>query len=54
MARLLAEFPEVFDAYWTRAAGLVSEKAGKPKRRSFSERREAARAERMGKAARRR
>ena len=55
LARLLDEYPDVFDAYWVRAVGLLSKSAEKGKaRQSFRERREATRAERITRAARRR
>lgn len=52
MARLLDEYPEVFDAFWVRAVGLLSMGGGK--RRSFAERRESSRSERIRKAVGRR
>lgn len=51
MARLLDEYPEVFDAYWARTAEMISKRSRK---QPFRERRESTRAERIRKAARRR
>ena len=50
MARLLDDYPEVFDAYWVAAVGPPA-KGG---RQGFSSRRESTRAERIRKAAGRR
>lgn len=50
MARLLDEYPDVFDAYW--AASVGAPKGGS--RASFKDRREETRAKRMRKAASRR
>ena len=52
LARLLDEYPDVFDAYWVTAVGSSSGK-GQAKQ-SFRSRRESTRAERIRKAARRR
>lgn len=50
LARLLDEYPDVFDAFWVRAAGLSSSQG----REGFRERRERTRSDRIRKAARRR
>lgn len=44
MARLLHEYPEVFDAYWAAVMGRIAAQGGKE---GFRERRERTRAERI-------
>lgn len=52
MARLFDEYPDVFDAYWLRVAGSLG-KGAEPAQEKFASRREATRAARIRKAARR-
>lgn len=52
MARLLDEYPDVFDAYWLRITRDIG-KGEQPAREKFASRREATRAARIRKAARR-
>lgn len=54
MARLLDEYPDVFDAFWVRAIGLLRDSAGAGQAQGFRARREATRADRIRKAAMRR
>lgn len=51
MARLFDEYPDVFDAYWLRITRDLGKE--KPEREKFASRREATRAARIRKAARR-
>lgn len=52
MARLLDEYPDVFNAYWLRVTGSIG-KGAEPAREKFASRRESTRAARIRKAARR-
>ena len=54
MARLLDEYPDVFDAVWVGAVGLLGDSAEGGKDGGFRARREATRADRIRKAAMRR